>query len=217
MQIFSPRANVITRSILIGGAILPFLAISVTYGYMNSSYMTGQGVILRQPVPFSHKHHVRELGIGCLNCHTGVETSAFAGLPATHICMGCHSQIWTNAALLAPVRESLADGKPIRWNRVHRLPAYVYFDHSVHIAKGVGCSSCHGRIDEMALTAQAKPLTMGWCLSCHRNPAPNLRPHSEIYNMTWQPPPDQDRKGAELIKVNHINPARLIECSICHR
>ena len=217
MQIFSPRANIITRSVLVGGALMPFLAIGVTYGYMNSSYVTGQDITLEQPIPFSHKHHARELGIGCLYCHTGVEKSAFAGLPATHICMTCHSQIWTSAALLAPVRDSLAKHRPIRWNRVNRLPGYVYFDHSVHIAKGVGCSTCHGRIDEMALTAQGKPLTMGWCLSCHRNPAPNLRPQNEVFNMMWQPPTDQDRKGAELVKVNHINSARLIECSICHR
>jgi hypothetical protein len=125
MQIFSPRANVVSRSVLIGGALLPFLAIGVTYGFMNSSYVTGQDVILGQPVPFSHKHHARELGIACLQCHTGVETSAFAGVPATHICMTCHSQIWTNAALLAPVRESLAHQQPIHWNRVNRLPGRV--------------------------------------------------------------------------------------------
>jgi hypothetical protein len=217
MQIFGPRANVITRTILIGGALFPFLAIAVTYGTMNSSYVTGQGVIIEQPIPFSHKHHTRELGIACLYCHTGVEKSSFAGVPSTHICMTCHSQIWTNAAMLAPDRESLAKNQPIRWNRVNRLPAYVYFDHSVHIAKGVGCSTCHGRIDQMALTAQGKPLTMGWCLGCHRNPAPNLRPENEIFNMEWHPSPDQNRKGAELVKVNHINSARLTECSICHR
>ncbi len=217
MQIFSPRANIITRSVLIAGALLPFLAIGVTYGYMNSAYVTGQGIPLEQPIPFSHKHHTRELGIACLYCHTGVEKSSFAGVPSTRICMTCHSQIWTNAAMLAPDRESLAKHIPIHWNRVNRLPAYVYFDHSVHIAKGVGCSTCHGRVDEMALAAQGKPLTMGWCLSCHRNPAPNLRPQNEIFNMEWHPPPDQDRKGAELVKVNHINSARLVECSICHR
>lgn len=217
MQIFRPRANVIARSVLIFGALLPFIAIGVTYGVMNSSYVTGQDVIKAQPVPFSHKHHVRELGIGCLFCHTGVEKSSVAGLPATHICMTCHSQLWTNAAMLAPVRESLANNTPIRWNRVHIVPAYVYFNHSVHVAKGVGCSTCHGRIDQMALTAQAAPLTMRWCLDCHNNPAPNLRDPKEVYNMEWQPPPDQAKKGEELMKANHINPGRLIECSICHR
>jgi cytochrome c peroxidase len=131
--------------------------------------------------------------------------------------MSCHSQIWTNAPMLAPVRESLAASKPIRWNRVHVVPAYVYFDHSVHVAKGVGCGTCHGRVDQMALTSQAAPLTMGWCLSCHGNPAPNLRPHDQIFNMAWEPPPDQERAGAELLKANRIDPNRLIECSTCHR
>lgn len=217
MQLFRPSANVLARAILITGALLPFAAIGVTYGVMNSAYVTGQGVIRYQPIPFSHKHHNGELGIHCLYCHTGVEKSAFAGLPATHICMSCHSQIWTNAAMLAPVRESLAANRPIRWNRVHVLPAYVYFNHSVHIAKGVGCSTCHGRMDEMALTSQAAPLTMRWCVDCHSNPAPNLRPRDQIFNMAWEAPPDQDRSGAALLQANHIDTNRLIECSTCHR
>ncbi len=217
MQLFRPSANVIARAILITGAIMPFAAIGVTYGVMRSPYVTGQDVIRLQPVPFSHKHHFGELGIHCLNCHTSVEKSPFAGLPATHTCMSCHSQVWTNAAMLAPVRESLANNRPLRWNRVHVLPAYVYFDHSVHIAKGVGCSTCHGRVDQMALTSQAAPLTMQWCVDCHNNPAPNLRPHDQIFNMTWEPPADQDRAGGELMKASHIDPNRLIECSTCHR
>jgi len=217
MQLFRPSANVFARAVLITGAIFPFAAIGVTYGVMNSAYVTGQNIVRAQPVPFSHKHHYAELGIHCLYCHTGVEKSPFAGLPATQVCMSCHSQIWTNAPMLAPVRESLAASKPIRWNRVHVVPAYVYFDHSVHIAKGVGCSTCHGRGDQMALTSQAAPLTMGWCVGCHGNPAPNLRPHDQIFNMAWEPPPDQDRAGAELLKANRIDPNRLIECSTCHR
>ena len=217
MQLFRPSANVFARAVLITGAIFPFAAIGVTYGVMNSAYVTGQNIVRAQPVPFSHKHHYAELGIHCLYCHGGVEKSPFAGLPATQVCMSCHSQIWTNAAMLAPVRESLAASKPIRWNRVHVVPAYVYFDHSVHVAKGVGCSTCHGRVDQMALTSQAAPLTMGWCVGCHSNPAPNLRPHDQIFNMAWEPPPDQERAGAELLKANRIDPNRLIECSTCHR
>lgn len=150
MQIFRPRTNVIARSVLIGGGILPFVSVGVTYAFMNSSYVTGQDVILEQPVPFSHKHHVRELGIGCIYCHTGVEISAFAGVPPTHICMTCHSQIWTNAALLGA-----GAGKPGAPSP-NSLEPRVYLDHSVHLAKGVGCSTCHGRIDETALTAQGK-------------------------------------------------------------
>jgi hypothetical protein len=217
MQLFRPSANVFARAILIAIAVFPFAAIAVTYGIMNSAYVTGQDVVRTQPIPFSHKHHYAELGIHCLYCHTSVEKSPFAGLPATHVCMSCHSQIWTNAAMLAPVRESLAANRPVRWTRVHVLPAYVYFDHSVHVAKGVGCSTCHGRIDQMALTSQAAPLTMGWCVGCHSNPAPNLRPRGEIFNMAWEPPPDQERAGHELLKANRIDPNRLIECSTCHR
>ncbi len=217
MQLFRPSANVIARALLITGAIFPFAAIGVTYGVMNSAYVTGQNVVRAQPIPFSHKHHYAELGIHCLYCHAGVEKSSFAGLPATQICMSCHSQVWTNAAMLAPVRESLAANRPIRWNRVHVLPAYVYFNHSVHISKGVGCGTCHGRVDQMALTSQAASLTMGWCVDCHSNPAPNLRPQDQIFNMAWEPPPDQDRAGNELLKANRIDPNRLIECSTCHR
>lgn len=217
MQLFRPSATVIARWTLILGALLPFAAIGVTYGVMNSSFVTGQGIFREQPIPFSHKHHAGELGIGCLYCHSGVEKSAFAGLPATHVCMTCHSQIWTNAAMLAPVRESLANNRPIRWNRVHVLPEYVYFNHSVHIAKGVGCSTCHGRIDQMPLTRQAAPLTMRWCIDCHSNPAPILRPHDQVFKMDWESPQDQDREGTELMKANKIDPNRLIECSTCHR
>jgi Cytochrome c7 and related cytochrome c len=217
MQLFRPSANVFARAILITGAIFPFAAIGVTYGVMNSAYVTGQDIVRTQPIPFSHKHHYAELGIHCLYCHTSVEKSPFAGLPATQVCMSCHSQIWTNAAMLAPVRESLAGNRPIRWTRVHVLPAYVYFDHSVHVAKGVGCSTCHGHIDQMALTSQAAPLTMGWCVDCHSNPAPNLRPRDQIFNMAWEPPSGQEAAGNELLKANRIGPNRLIECSTCHR
>jgi hypothetical protein len=217
MQIFRPIANVITRFILIAGALLPFLLIGMTYALMNSSYQTGRYVVRQQPIPFSHKHHAGELGISCLYCHSGVEKSAVAGVPTTEVCMTCHSQIWTNAAMLAPDRESLAKNIPIRWTRVHVLPDYVYFDHSIHIAKGIGCSTCHGQIDQMALTMQAKPLTMGWCIGCHSNPAPNLRPASQIFNMEWQPPADQEKQGAALLNANHIRTEGLRECSVCHR
>ncbi len=217
MQLFRPSANVFARAILMTAAIFPFAAIGVTYGIMSSAYVTGQDVVRTQPIPFSHKHHFAELGIHCLYCHTNVEKSPYAGLPATHVCMSCHSQIWTNAAMLAPVRESLASNRPIRWNRVHVLPAYVYFDHSVHVAKGVGCSTCHGHIDAMALTSQAAPLTMGWCVDCHSNPAPYLRPRDQIFNMAWEPPAGRGRAGSQLLKANRIDPNRLIECSTCHR
>ncbi|MGO9461738.1 MAG: cytochrome c3 family protein [Rhodomicrobium sp.] len=217
MQIFRPSANVIARSLLVTGALLPFFLIGFTYAVMRSSYQTNQLVVRQQPIPFSHKHHAGELGIACLYCHSGVEKSAFAGIPATHVCMTCHSQIWTNASMLAPVRASLANNIPIRWNRVHVLPEYVYFDHSIHIAKGVGCSTCHGKINEMPLTMQAAPLTMGWCIDCHSDPAPNLRPAAEIFNMGWEPPGDQEKQGHALLKAYGIRTSGLKECSVCHR
>jgi ferredoxin len=146
-----------------------------------------------------------------------VENSAFAGLPPTTTCMTCHSQLFTSADMLAPVRASLSQHKPIHWQRVHRLPAYVYFDHSVHVAKGIGCSTCHGAVDDMPLMRQVAPLTMGWCLDCHRNPAPNLRPESQIFSTTWAPPKDQLEQGRELLVQYHIETEHLTDCSRCHR
>ena len=159
-QLFRPGADSVARCVLIAIGVMPFLFIAVSYAIVLSPPVTGQNITLTQPVPFSHEHHVGGLGLDCRYCHTGVETSAFAGLPATETCMTCHSQIWTQAEMLAPVRESLANGAPIRWQRVNRLPDYVYFDHSVHLAKGVGCTTCHGSVDEMPLMRQSAPLTM---------------------------------------------------------
>ena len=158
-------------------------------GCRASEYVTGRSITYDQPVPFSHAHHVGGLGLDCRYCHTGVETSAVAGIPPTHTCMTCHSQLYTQTAMLAPVRESLADGQPIHWNKVNRLPDYVYFDHSIHVAKGVGCTTCHGDVATMPLMRQAAPLTMGWCLDCHRDPAPNLRPAAAVFDPDWKFPP----------------------------
>ena len=148
-------------------------------------------------MPFSHEHHVRGLGIDCRYCHTSVEKSSFAGIPPTETCMTCHSQIWTDSPMLEPVRTSLRTNTPIRWNRVHDLPDYVYFNHGIHVQKGVGCVSCHGRVDQMPLTWKAEPMTMEWCLSCHRNPEKHLRPREEVFNMDWVPPEDQVDAGPE--------------------
>ena len=154
----------------------------------RSPWVTRQGQRPDQPVPFSHKHHVEGLGLQCQYCHTSVEKSSYAGIPPTKTCMNCHSQIWTNAQLLEPVRQSWATGASIQWIRVHDLPDYVYFNHEIHVNKGIGCASCHGRVDEMPLMYQENTLQMEWCLNCHRNPAVNLRPTSEIYNMAWAGP-----------------------------
>lgn len=216
-QIFRPYADTIARVVLIAIIVVPLAAIGVAYGVMWSPFITGENVTLEQPVPFSHEHHVGGLKLDCRYCHSSVEKSPVASVPPTHTCMTCHSQLFTGAEMLAPVRNSLAEGKPIQWNRVHRLPAYVYFDHSVHIAKGVGCSTCHGRVDTMPLMRQTQPLTMSWCLECHRNPVPHLRPLAEIFNVEWKPPQDQERQGRQLLQDYHIHTEHLTDCSVCHR
>jgi hypothetical protein len=169
-----------------------------------------------QPVPFSHEHHVAGLGLDCRFCHSSVEVSATAGLPPTTTCMTCHSQVWTNAALLAPVRLSLANNTPLVWHRVNDLPDYVYFNHSIHIAKGVGCSSCHGAVDRMALSYKDKSLTMQFCLDCHRDPGPQLRPQDQLFNTEWHRTPDTPAPEA-LMSEYHVGGRRLTDCSICHR
>ena len=158
-------------------------------------YTTWVRVPREQPVPFSHKHHVDGLGIDCRYCHTSVETSHYAGMPPTETCMTCHSQLWTQAALLEPVRQSLATGMPIQWNRVNDLPDFVYFDHSIHVNKGIGCATCHGQVDQMPLTWKENTLYMKWCLECHRAPENEIRPRGEVFNMKWQKPENQAAAG----------------------
>ena len=216
-QIFSPASDTIARSVLVAALVVPLLLVALAYGVANSPSVTGQRIVVTQPVPFSHEHHVAQLGIDCRYCHTGVEKAWYAGLPPTETCMTCHSQIWTNASMLGPVRESFADNAPIRWQRVHRLPDYVYFDHSVHVAKGVGCTTCHGPVGAMPLMLQHATLTMGWCLDCHRDPAKTLRPRSEVFSIAWQPPDDQAVKGHALLAEYGIEPKHLADCSVCHR
>lgn len=216
-QIFRPRSDALARIALASVAATPVLLVGFGYTLMRSPYVTGQNWTREQPVPFSHEHHSGSLGIDCRYCHTSVEKARFAGLPPTETCMTCHSQIWTNAGMLAPVRTSLAQNRPLRWRRVHNLPGYVYFDHSVHVTNGVGCSTCHGAVDKMPLMRQAAPLTMSWCLDCHRDPEPNLRPRSAVYDMAWLPPADQATRGPELASAYHIGLKNLTDCSVCHR
>jgi hypothetical protein len=216
-QLFRPVADSVARVVLVAILVVPFIAAGAGYALTRSQYVTGQSITYRQPVPFSHEHHVGGLGLDCRYCHTSVETSAFAGMPPTRTCMTCHSQLYTNAEMLAPVRRSLAEGKPIHWTRVNRLPAYVYFDHSVHVANGIGCTTCHGKVDEMPLMRQAAPLTMGWCLACHRDPKPYLRPRDQVFSMRWKPPKDQAAKARKLLVQYHIDTEHLTDCSRCHR
>lgn len=174
------------------------------------------GHVLEQPVPFSHKHHVGDVGINCVYCHTSVETSSFAGIPPLSTCMTCHSQLYTDQPALQPLVTAFRSGVPLHWTRINKLPDFVYFNHSIHIAKGVGCESCHGQIDTMPLARQAAPLTMQWCLACHRDPAKHLRPRSEVFNLHWHAS-DQLALGKRLVKQYHIDTRRMTDCSLCHR
>jgi hypothetical protein len=215
-QLFDPSANTLLRIALVALIIGPMVFILGMIGSQWSPYITGRGHTPEQPVPFSHKHHVGELGLDCRYCHASVEDTAFAGMPSTHVCMTCHSQLFTGVPMLAPVRESLANGTPLVWARVNALPDYVYFDHSIHIAKGVGCAECHGPVHDMPLMQQAQPLSMGWCLSCHRDPGPRLRAQDAITDTTFVAH-NSPQRAAALMKAYDIHSAHLTDCSVCHR
>ena len=166
-------------------------------------------------MPFSHQHHVAGDGIDCRYCHTSVENSSFAGIPPTKTCMNCHSQIWTNAELLEPVRASYRSGQSLQWTRVNQLPDFVYFSHSIHINKGIGCNTCHGPVDQMPLMYQQESLQMEWCLECHRNPERFVRPREDVFRVDYVPPADQVALGTRLVAAYRIQ--RLTSCSTCHR
>jgi hypothetical protein len=216
-QIFRPASNTLAKASIYGAVFIIAALAWIASAIDRSPYSTDEGIVREQPIPFSHEHHVSGLGIDCRYCHTSVETSAFAGLPPTKTCMTCHSQIWTNAAMLEPVRRSWQTGEPIRWQRVHNLPDFAYFNHSIHIAKGVGCNTCHGPVDQMPLTWQQTSLQMDWCLNCHRHPEQYIRPKSEVFNMGYQYPPDQKAFGAKLVEEYHVQKQQLDDCYICHR
>ena len=217
-QIFHRSTNFISRFSVFSFIFLIGWATLAVLDAARSPYMTRQNITREQPVQFSHKHHVGDDGIDCRYCHTSVETSAFAGIPPTKTCMNCHSVIFNNASYLDPVRESYRTGKSIEWVKIHRLADFVYFDHSIHVNKGIGCSTCHGRVDEMPLIFQANTLLMQWCLDCHRNPEPYLRPMDKVFVMDWQPGPDQEELGKKFAKERNLRTtAELTSCSVCHR
>ncbi|HEX4123083.1 MAG TPA: cytochrome c3 family protein [Tepidisphaeraceae bacterium] len=217
-QLFHPSFNTIGRWFPLAVIVILASAAWADWLWFGSSWATGAGRFVDQPVPFSHLHHVRGLGIDCRYCHTTVDTSSFAGFPPTKTCITCHSEIFRDAPMLEPVRESWRTGLPMHWNRVNNLPGYVFFDHSAHVQNGVGCSSCHGNVALMPMTAQAVSLQMAWCLDCHRQPENYLRPRSEIYNTDYKPPKDQRELGRELAKQYHIlSPEMMQSCSLCHR
>ena len=241
-QIFHRSTNTLSRATIFGAVFVVVILGWVLYAVQGSPFITYAGVRKPQPVPFSHQHHVTGLGIDCRYCHTSVETSSFAGIPPTKTCMNCHSQIWTNAQLLEPVRASYRSGESLQWTRVNQLPDFVFFNHSIHVTKGVGCNTCHGPVDLMPLMYQQESLQMEWCLGCHRDPGKNLRPRDQVFNMRYQPPSsgnpvqmdrqtftDQDALGAYLIKKYQVRVGRMktedgqvsvsdiTSCNTCHR
>ena len=226
MQIFHHSTNTLAKLSIFGGLFILAAAAWVVAEINRSSYNTGAYIERQQPVQFSHKHHVGDDGISCVYCHTSVEVSSNAGMPPTKTCMNCHSQIWSDSPYLELVRASWRDGRPIEWTRVHDLPDYVYFNHGIHVAKGVGCSSCHGRIDQMPAVYQVASLQMEWCLACHREPERFLRPKTEIYNMEWNAENHlAENRTAEQLATGRAkkaeyrvrNARQITSCSTCHR
>jgi hypothetical protein len=214
-QIFHPSTNTISKVTIFGGIAAMAVLAALLAGINRSSYVTEVGVARAQPVPFSHKHHVGDNGIDCRYCHTTVENSSFAGIPPTQTCMNCHSQIWRDSPALEPVRASFRGGQSIEWTRVHNLPGFVYFDHSIHVKKGVGCTTCHGQVDQMPLMWRENSLYMEWCLECHREPERFVRPREFVFSVSWRPPRNQLAAGRRLVEEYKIQ--RLTSCSVCHR
>jgi Cytochrome c7 and related cytochrome c/Class III cytochrome C family len=214
-QIFQRSTNTLSRVSIFGAVFFVAGALWLLAAINRSGYVTQQDVAREQPVQFSHKHHAGELGIDCRYCHTSVEISAVASVPPTKTCINCHSQIWAQSQFLEPVRASWRTDQSIRWIKVNDLPDFVYFNHSVHVHKGIGCVSCHGRVDKMNQLYQATSLQMEWCLDCHRHPERNVRPRDEVFNMRWEPPADRDALAATLMKAYDIHPRT--DCSTCHR
>ncbi len=218
-QIFHRGANNVAKASIIVAIVFGGVAFYAYTQIARSSYFTNQGLERPQPVQFSHRHHVGDDGIDCRYCHTSVETSASAGLPPTQTCMNCHSQLWSDSPYLEAIRASYRDNKPLEWTRVHDLPGFVYFNHSIHVAKGVGCASCHGDVANMPSVYQENTLQMEWCLACHRDPAPNIRPESEIFNTSWNKDditPEQEKEvEAKIAKLRGKD--FMTSCSTCHR
>ena len=224
-QVFHPGSNTIAKISIICVVIgLPTLAYALMG--INLSYGTKRYVPISQPIQFSHKHHVNDVGIDCRYCHFTVDKEQYAGMPATETCMTCHSQIWSDSPEIKPIYDSFTSGKSIAWKRVHDLPDFVFFNHAIHVNKGVGCVSCHGRVDRMPLVYKENTLTMGWCLDCHRNPERNIRPKDAVFKMDWKAsdvldehgkPYTQEELGAKLVKDYNIMPtSQMTNCSICH-
>lgn len=213
--LFPRWTNNAYRVALLSLVLVPTALLTVAMVWVRSPFRTGQDQPVVQPVQFDHRHHVTDEGIDCRYCHQTVEKGASAGLPPASLCMNCHAQVWNKSDKLAPIRAAYFNDTPVPWNRVHRLPDFVYFNHSIHLAKGVGCETCHGRIDQMAEVAQAQPLTMQFCIECHRNPEAHLRPKELVTSMTWVAPEDPTLYGAKLAADYHVH--TRVSCTTCHR
>jgi len=214
-QIFSRSANTLAKLSLAVGLLAAGGAISLLIIFGRSSYVTRANEFIEQPQQFSHAQHVGDDGIDCRYCHTSVETSSFAGIPPTQTCMNCHSQLGVTSPILEPVRASLREDRSLHWTRVHDLPDFVYFNHSIHVKKGVGCETCHGRVDQMPLMYQENSLQMEWCIGCHRAPEQFVRPREEVFTMGYRPPVAQAVLGPQLVREYAIQ--SLTTCSTCHR
>lgn len=213
--IFPPGSNNLARFSVVALLTLVSGAMGLLWLSERSEWVTEVRHIRPQPVPFSHKHHVGEGGIDCRYCHYTVEKSAMASVPPVQLCMNCHKQIWSDSPVLKPIRDAFKSGEPIQWSRVHDLPDFVYFNHSIHVNKGVGCVTCHGRVDRMPLAWRVNTLQMEWCLECHRQPERFVRPKDQVTNLDWRPTEDQMTLGRRLVKEYHIQ--KLNNCNVCHR
>jgi hypothetical protein len=213
-DLFPPWTSTAFRLVLALGALGLGGGLTALMVLARSPLYTGQNEPVAQPLQFDHRHHVGDLGIDCRYCHLTAETAASAGYPPTEVCMSCHGQIWNQSPLLAPVRESYFTGKPLTWKRVHRLPDFVYFNHSIHVNKGVGCVTCHGRVDQMGEVMQVAPISMKWCLECHRDPESRLRPKERVTDLAWEPA-DPLAVGREVASTLAVH--TRTSCSTCHR
>jgi len=207
--------NIIIRVSLLGGVFILVVVAGLAYYFFQSPLMTEVGLAKEQPVPFSHRQHVGGLGLDCRYCHTSVEETDFAGIPPTETCIGCHARVSPEAPVLELVRASAQNNQPLEWIRVHDLADFVYFNHGIHVNKGIGCESCHGRVDQMLVVTKMEPLQMDWCLACHRAPEQFIRPSDEVFTMGWEPPPGHN--GLDLVAEYGIKVEQLTDCSVCHR
>lgn len=213
--IFRPKHNTLARLSLVVLAAGGAGTIGGLLIWARTPTARGMEQPVEQPLQFDHRHHTRDEGIDCRYCHNTVEKSAFAGIPPTQLCLNCHSQVWNKSPLLEPVRQSFIENKPMVWNRVYKVPEFVYFNHAIHVNKGVGCVTCHGRVDQMAAVEKASSLTMSWCLDCHRNPTKNIRPVEEVTNMTWKPEGDPVEATRVFAEKNEVH--TRTSCTTCHR